>query len=295
MQRRSAPTLAALAVTALPLPLHIVGSGRPGSATPAAASHAVTTAGSTSQPAAQPSAGSPTDTHSSPSPPTPSHAASPPHPIHRSHRSAGRGKRGRTGANDLVLRVHSSVAHHKAKAHAAGDPGDTISDFKFSPATITIHVGDTITWTNNGPTSHTATASNGSFDTGTMKKGASASHTFTQAGTFPYICSIHPFMHGTVVVVASSTTPSTSAGTTNSGTSGGSGSSGTSGSSGSSGSTGSTGTGSGQGTSSGTTSTLPVTGLDLIGTLFAGTVLIGAGIGLRRRFRGAEAKLSDRS
>jgi LPXTG-motif cell wall-anchored protein len=94
-------------------------------------------------------------------------------------------------------------------AHAAGDPGDTITDFKFSPGTTTIHVGDTITWTNNGPSAHTATANNGSFDTGALTKGKSASHTFTQAGTFAYICTIHPFMHGTVVVLAAATTPTT--------------------------------------------------------------------------------------
>ena len=96
--------------------------------------------------------------------------------------------------------------HVSHTAHAASDPADIISDFKFSPATITIHVGDTITWTNNGPAPHTATASNGSFDTGNLNKGQSASHTFTQAGTFAYICSIHPFMHGTVVVLANAST-----------------------------------------------------------------------------------------
>jgi plastocyanin len=95
-------------------------------------------------------------------------------------------------------------------AHAAGDPGNTITDFKFSPGTTTVHVGDTITWTNSGPSPHTATANDGSFDTGNLNKGASASHTFTHAGTFAYICKIHPFMHGTVVVLASTTAPATS-------------------------------------------------------------------------------------
>lgn len=82
-----------------------------------------------------------------------------------------------------------------------------ITDFKFSPGTTTVQIGDTITWTNSGPSPHTATANGGSFDTGTLGKGASSSHTFTQPGTFAYICKIHPFMHGTVVVLAASTTP----------------------------------------------------------------------------------------
>ena len=70
----------------------------------------------------------------------------------------------------------------------------------FFPQTVTIHVGDTVTWTNAGPSEHSATAYDHSFNTGLLKKGSSASHTFTQAGTVTYFCSIHPFMHGTVVV-----------------------------------------------------------------------------------------------
>jgi plastocyanin len=109
------------------------------------------------------------------------------------------------------------VADHvspRPAAHAAADPGVTIADFNFNAATVTIHTGETITWTNDGPSSHTATASNGSFNTGILKKGASASHTFTQPGTYSYICQIHPFMHGTVVVLAAAVTPTTSTPTT---------------------------------------------------------------------------------
>ncbi len=106
------------------------------------------------------------------------------------------------GVTDARARHHSGP-----RAHAAGDPANTISDFKFTPGTTTIHVGDAITWTNSGPSPHTATASDGSFDTGTLAKGASASHTFTHSGTFAYICKIHPFMKGTVVVLAAASTP----------------------------------------------------------------------------------------
>ncbi len=102
----------------------------------------------------------------------------------------------------------SSLAR-PATAHAANDTSVTISDFQFTPATITIHVGDTVTWTNHGPSAHTATANNGSFNTGVLQKGHSASHTFTTAGTFTYICQIHPFMHGTVVVLANTTSTTT--------------------------------------------------------------------------------------
>jgi hypothetical protein len=43
-------------------------------------------------------------------------------------------------------------------------------------------------------------ATGSGFDTGTLQKGQSGSHTFSQAGSFPYVCTIHPFMHGTITV-----------------------------------------------------------------------------------------------
>jgi LPXTG-motif cell wall-anchored protein len=86
-------------------------------------------------------------------------------------------------------------------ARAAASSTVTIKDFSFGPAGITVGVGDSITWVNQGPSSHTATAT-GTFDTGVLKNGQSASCTFTHAGTFSYFCSIHPFMKATVTVLA---------------------------------------------------------------------------------------------
>ena len=91
------------------------------------------------------------------------------------------------------------------KAVAAANGTVTISDFTFSPGTITVNQGDTVTWVNNGPTPHSATSSSGAFDTGIYPKGQSRSHTFNEAGTFAYICTPHPFMKGTVVVQAAQT------------------------------------------------------------------------------------------
>lgn len=187
------------------------------------------------------------------------------------------------GSATLVFRVTSSGAgwapgkRARAIAHAAGDPADTISDYKFSPASITIHVGDTITWTNNGPTAHTATASDGSFNTGTLKKGQSASHTFTKVGTIAYICAIHPFMHGTVVVVANAT-PSgggSGSGSSGSGTTSGSGSGTSTPSASSAGSTAPAASG----------PSLPNTGLNVVPLLGAGLLLVGLGMGMSRRAR----------
>lgn len=88
----------------------------------------------------------------------------------------------------------------------------TIQDFSFSPVDDTIRAGATLTWTNNGPSSHTVTSDDGSFDSGTLAapsgsdpyggrtSGASYTRTFPAAGTFAYHCTIHPGMTGTITV-----------------------------------------------------------------------------------------------
>lgn len=75
-----------------------------------------------------------------------------------------------------------------------------IQNFTFSPATLTVKVGDKVTWTNQDSVGHSATADDGSFDTGVLSQGQSGSITFSKAGTFSYHCSIHPNMKGTIVV-----------------------------------------------------------------------------------------------
>ena len=161
----------------------------------------------------------------------------------------------------------------RSRAHAAGDPTDVISDFKFTPGSITVHVGDTITWVNDGPTAHSATAGDGSFDTGVLQKGASASHTFAQAGTFAYACKIHPFMHGTVVVLASTTTPSSGSGSSSNSPS-------------ATGASSSPTTAAAPGASATSNANgLPNTGFDAAAALLTGVGLLGAGYAVRRRAR----------
>jgi amicyanin len=93
-----------------------------------------------------------------------------------------------------------------ASATAADSPspqGGTavaIADFKFSPATLTVPVGTTVTWTNQDEEPHTIAAKDGSFHSPGMDTRGAYSFTFTTPGSYDYICSIHPFMAGTVVV-----------------------------------------------------------------------------------------------
>lgn len=76
----------------------------------------------------------------------------------------------------------------------------SISDFKFDPASLTVPVGATVTWTNKDEEPHTVAANDGSFHSPGMDTNATYSFTFTTPGSYDYICSIHPFMTGTVVV-----------------------------------------------------------------------------------------------
>jgi LPXTG-motif cell wall-anchored protein len=161
----------------------------------------------------------------------------------------------------------------KASARAAASGSVTIADFQFTPAQITINQGDTVTWTNNGPTSHSATAPDGSFDTGVFPAGQSRSHTFNDAGTFSYICTPHPNMHGTIVVQASQSggdTPDSSSGDT-----GGSG-----------GTTGGDSSGAEAAQSDGGPS-LPSTGADSGALLVLGALMLLLGVAVHRR-AGAE-------
>ena len=75
-----------------------------------------------------------------------------------------------------------------------------IQNFAFSPASITIPVGTTITWTNKDSTPHTVTGRNGAFNSGSLGRGQTFQFTFNTPGTFDYFCSIHPSMTATVIV-----------------------------------------------------------------------------------------------
>lgn len=116
------------------------------------------------------------------------------------------------------LRVMMSLA--AAAVLLAGAPASSraathevdIADFAFSPAELTITVGDTVTWTNRDSMIHTATSVDGAFDSGDLDEGESYSLTFTAAGTYDYLCTPHPSMTGRIVVVAAAATPTPSSG-----------------------------------------------------------------------------------
>jgi plastocyanin len=85
-------------------------------------------------------------------------------------------------------------------ADAAGAQAVSIKDLAYDPSPLQIEAGTTVVWTNNDQVPHTATASDGSFNTGTIGPGESASVTFTAPGTISYVCLYHPSMNGTIQV-----------------------------------------------------------------------------------------------
>jgi len=88
-------------------------------------------------------------------------------------------------------------------AQAVGTVDVHIINFKFTPATLTIKAGTTVTWTNKDAIGHTVNFhANGINSPSVLNQGDRFSHAFTTPGTYAYICDIHPFMHGTVVVTA---------------------------------------------------------------------------------------------
>jgi len=76
-----------------------------------------------------------------------------------------------------------------------------IVEFSYEPDPVVVQAGGKVIWQNEDSAPHTATADDGSFDTGTIEEGKIGSATFKEPGTYTYFCEIHPTMHGTVEVV----------------------------------------------------------------------------------------------
>jgi plastocyanin len=96
--------------------------------------------------------------------------------------------------------VGSRLLTRSAMASSATTASVSIAHFSFDPARLNISVGTTVTWTNNDSVTHTVTADQGAFDSGNLSPGSTFSFTFSQAGSYPYHCTPHPSMKGTITV-----------------------------------------------------------------------------------------------
>jgi plastocyanin len=75
-----------------------------------------------------------------------------------------------------------------------------MQDYDFFPRRVQVPAGTTLSWNNTGAVIHTATDSQGGWDTGDIRPGETGSVTFSSAGTFAYSCAPHPWMIGQVQI-----------------------------------------------------------------------------------------------
>jgi len=164
-------------------------------------------------------------------------------------------------------------------ASAAATRTVAMRNIKFNPRNITIDRGDTVTWENEDAERHNAIGEDNSFDTPVIDQGESSQHTFNNAGTIDYFCTLHANMEGTITV----------RGAGGGGGGGGDGStdsgSGTGGAAGPGTGSGTTGIGSlgttGTTSSSSSSSSLPATGSDLLWLALIGYGLLAIGAFVR--------------
>jgi plastocyanin len=94
-----------------------------------------------------------------------------------------------------------------AAAPASGTATGTvvhIRDDAFVPASLTVKAGDKVTFVNDDDDAHTATADDAAWDSEGLNQGQKWTHAFMKAGKIAYHCTVHPMMHGTIVVTAAS-------------------------------------------------------------------------------------------
>ena len=104
-------------------------------------------------------------------------------------------------SEDAMEDTESTESEPAPSGEASKSEKVDIVEFTYQPDPVVVQAGGKVIWQNQDTAPHTATADDGSFDTGTIEKGKIGSETFKEAGTFTYFCEIHPTMKGTVEVV----------------------------------------------------------------------------------------------
>ena len=101
----------------------------------------------------------------------------------------------------LATAVPELTAAGEAVVKAAASPAAVqIDNFHFAPATLTITAGTTVIWKNDDDSPHRVADNNGTFKSAALDTDDTFSHTFATPGEYPYICSIHPYMVGKIIV-----------------------------------------------------------------------------------------------
>ena len=106
---------------------------------------------------------------------------------------------GRTSRR-LALATVLAASLLGGEALAVTSPTIGIKEFKYTPATVTLPVGTTVTWINRDEEPHTVTAASGAFSSAGLVHDDTFTQTFTKPGTYTYFCALHPHMKATVEV-----------------------------------------------------------------------------------------------
>ena len=100
----------------------------------------------------------------------------------------------------MAAQATPSPTQAEVTTAAATAPQVTVEQATFGPATLTIHVGATVTWVNHDSDLHTLTSTQGLFASPGLDSGDNFAYRFTTPGTYPYFCALHPHMKGTIIV-----------------------------------------------------------------------------------------------
>jgi plastocyanin len=101
----------------------------------------------------------------------------------------------------LAAAAPELTAAGEAVVAAAASPATVqLDNFAFTPATLTVTAGTTVTWKNEDDSPHRIGDKNGTFKSAALDTDDSFSYTFATPGEYPYICTIHPYMVGKIIV-----------------------------------------------------------------------------------------------
>ena len=101
-----------------------------------------------------------------------------------------------------------TAAGETAVKAAASTATVQIDNFTFTPATLTVAIGTAVTWKNEDDSPHRIGDKDGTFKSAALDTDDTFSHTFATPGVYPYICTIHPYMAGKIVVKPATKTSS---------------------------------------------------------------------------------------
>ena len=114
--------------------------------------------------------------------------------------ASGSGSGGSTPPTEPPVNAGGGGSGSCSVVSATGEVAGTIEGNAFAPNPVALTAGQTVTFTNQDSVSHTVTLDDGTCDTGQITGGASAGLTFSAAGSYPFHCTIHPSMTGTITV-----------------------------------------------------------------------------------------------